>query len=177
MPTLRPNRFSGTISRAAVVMAVGGLVSWMAPVATASARTPEDAPSQHSDANAAMDPADSQANWPKHETLDERITSLQKSLAITQDEEAQWQDVAQTMRDNEAGMQKLAAARSETPPDNVTAVDDLKDYQAFAQAHVDGLSKLTVSFGKLYDEMPAKQQKRADEVFAAFGHKMMHKQQ
>ena len=41
-------------------------------------------------------------------------------------------------------MDKLVAATRTTPPQNMTAVEDLKIYQKFAQAHVDGLKNLIV---------------------------------
>jgi len=38
------------------------------------------------------------------------------------------------MRDNAANTEKLIAAKRTTPPQNMTAVDDLKMYQEFASA-------------------------------------------
>ena len=58
------------------------------------------------------------------------------------------------MRENAAAMDKLIAANRTTPPQNMTAVEDLKMYQKFAQAHVDGLKNLISSFDKLYAAMP-----------------------
>ena len=49
----------------------------------------------------------------------------------------------------------------------MTAVGDLKMYQKFAQAHVDGLKNLISSFDKLYAGMPDAQKKIADEVFSS----------
>ena len=51
------------------------------------------------------------------------------------------------------------------PPQNMSAVEDLKTYQKFAQAHVDGLKNLIASFDTLYSAMPAAQKKIADTVF------------
>jgi len=50
-------------------------------------------------------------------------------------------------------------------------VEDLKAYQTFAQAHVDGLKNLTSSFETLYGSMSASQKKVADQVFRNFGRK------
>ena len=49
-------------------------------------------------------------------------------------------------------------------------MQDLQTYSAFAQAHVDHLKKLTSAFATLYDTMPAKQKKLADQVFARSHH-------
>ena len=74
----------------------------------------------------------------KAETVEQRITTLHAALNITPAEDAKWNGVAQAMRENAVTMDKLIAANRMTPPQNMTAVDDLKTYQKFAQAHVDG---------------------------------------
>jgi len=105
------------------------------------------------------------------ETVEQRITNLHTELAITPAEEAKWNNVAQAMRENAAAMEKLAAAKTTTAPSSMTAVDDLKGYEKFAQAHVDGLKNLISSFETLYVTFPAAQKKTADEVFQTFGTK------
>lgn len=105
----------------------------------------------------------------KGETVEHRITSLHAALKITPEQEKQWNTVAQAMRENAATMDKLVASKRTTPPQNMTAVDDLKTYQQFAQAHVEGLKNLIASFGTLYDAMPAAQKKIADGVFNTAG--------
>jgi periplasmic protein CpxP/Spy len=50
----------------------------------------------------------------------------------------------------------------------MTAVDDLKTYQEFTQAHLDGIKNLISAFETLYNSMPDQQKKNADEVFAKF---------
>jgi hypothetical protein len=67
-------------------------------------------------------------------------------------------------------MDKLVATNRTTPPQSMTAVQNLRSYQQFAQAHVDGLKNLTSAFETLYDAMPDAQKKNADEVFQTSGH-------
>jgi hypothetical protein len=105
------------------------------------------------------------------ETVNQRIAMLHTRLEITPDEEANWAAVAQVMRDNEARMQQLILERREQPAHSVTAVEDLKSYENFAQAHVGGLKSLISSFETLYAAMPAPQQAVADRVFKHFGHR------
>ena len=109
------------------------------------------------------------ATQTKGETVEQRITNLHAALKITAEEETQWNGVAQAMRENAAAMDKLVATNRTTPPQNMSAVDDLKTYQQFAQAHVDGLKNLTSAFGTLYNAMPDAQKKVADEVFSTSG--------
>jgi hypothetical protein len=68
-------------------------------------------------------------------------------------------------------MEKLVAETRLTPPQNMSAVDDLKTYQKFAQAHVDGLKNLISAFEVLYTAMPDDQKKLADHVFSTHKHR------
>jgi periplasmic protein CpxP/Spy len=110
-----------------------------------------------------------QAAAAAEETLEQRITNLHAALQITPKEDANWNNVAQAMRENASNMQKLTADKTTTPSQNMTAVQDLQAYEKFAQAHVDGLKNLISSFRKLYGTMPDSQKKVADEVFQKFG--------
>jgi hypothetical protein len=107
----------------------------------------------------------------KHESVEQRISALHADLKITADQEAAWSAVAQTMRDNHAAMEKLVAEGSQTTAQTVSAVDDLRRYEKFTQAHVDGLKSLIESFSTLYDSMPQSQKLVADHVFQSFGHR------
>ena len=119
-------------------------------------------------ANTAIpNPAAAGATETKGETVEQRIKDLHTALKITPDQDSKWNEVAQDMRENAAAMDKLIAANRKTPPKNMTAVEDLKMYQKFAQAHVDGLKNLISSFDKLYAGMPDAQKKIADEVFSS----------
>jgi protein CpxP len=113
-------------------------------------------------------PATADGSSDKGETVEQRISHLHASLKITPAEEPAWTAVAQAMRDNSVTMEKLIAKRTPASP-AMTAVDDLKTYQAFTQAHVDNLKTLIPAFQTLYDSMPDAQKKEADQVFAKFG--------
>jgi protein CpxP len=104
----------------------------------------------------------------KAQSVEPRIKQMHTELKITPDQEAKWNPVAQAMRDNAANMEKLVAEKRQQAPQNMTAVEDLKTYQQFAQAHVDGLKNLTSAFSSLYDSMSDQQKKNADQVFANF---------
>src|SRR5579859_1751220 len=105
----------------------------------------------------------------KGETVQQRITDLHASLKITPAEETQWNGVAQAMHENAAAMDKVVATNETTPPQNLTAVQELQTYQQFAQAHVDGLENLIAAFSTLYNAMPDDQKKVADQVFQTSG--------
>ena len=126
-----------------------------APAPTA---TPAMAPMHHSASSRMM----------KRETVEQRVAMLHASLRITRAEEPQWTPVAQAMRDNEAAMQKLMAETT-AKPHSLNAVDDLRTYERFTQAHVNGLKNLISSFETLYQAMPDSQKATADQVFRKFG--------
>jgi len=105
----------------------------------------------------------------RRETLDQRIGNLHAELKITPAEEADWAKVAEVMRRNDSDMQKLVADRKAMGPHELSAVEDLKTYQKFNQAHVDDLKDLIASFETLYTAMPEDQRSIADHLFAKYG--------
>jgi periplasmic protein CpxP/Spy len=136
----------------AVTMLIGA-VMLAAPLAPARAQTQIKA----------AEPTSKAAQ--RAETAEQRITALHAALKITPAQEADWQAVAQTMRDNATALQKLAADKAAQSRKGVTAVEELQAYARIAQAHVDGLNSLIASFQTLYTSMPDQQKKLADEVF------------
>lgn len=107
----------------------------------------------------------------KSESVDDRIADLHKSLKITAEEESNWAGVAKVMHDNDAALKVLVTARTAENREKVSAVEDLKMYEKFAQAHVDGLKNLIGAFETLYATMPDQQKAVADGVFQAVGQK------
>jgi protein CpxP len=144
--------------RSAATAALLGATMLATPLTVAWAQSPAPKPVAATDATET-----------KGETVEQRITTLHASLNITPAEETQWNGVAQAMRENAAAMDKLVATTRTTPPQNMTAVQDLQSYQQFAQAHVDGLQNLTSAFSTLYTAMPDAQKKVADQVFQTSG--------
>ncbi len=71
-------------------------------------------------------------------------------------------------------MEALIKARSEKEG-TMTAVEDLKSYSEFAQAHADGLKKFISVFEPLYAVMSDSQKKDADKLFHRQGHHMKSK--
>ena len=92
-----------------------------------------------------------------------RIKHLHDQLKITPSQETQWQSVAQVMLDNAAAMKSAMKDRADMKV--MTAIDDLRTYQAIVEAHAEGIKKLAIAFKPLYASMPEKQQRNADAVF------------
>jgi hypothetical protein len=102
--------------------------------------------------------------------VETRIKTLHAKLNITPEQEAAWGEVAQAMRDNETTISGYIQERQENAK-TLTAIDDLESYQKIAQAHADGLKKVTAACETLYNSMTDEQKKNADVVFGSFeGH-------
>jgi periplasmic protein CpxP/Spy len=160
------------LGRSFAIAALLGATMLTTPLAVARADTASNAAFQLAQASAPAasmpkSKAGAAATDAQGESVEQRITTLHSELKITPDQDAKWNDVAQAMRQNAAAMDKLVADSRTTPPQNMSAVDDLKMYQKFAQAHVDGLKNLTSSFSTLYSSMSDAQKKTADQVFQA----------
>ena len=148
------------LTRSLAIASLTGAAFFAGPVMAQTATTPD---------GKVTPPAAAAAISSKPETVEQRITMLKTSLKITPDQEKKWDAVAQSMRDNASAMEKLVATKRAIPPEKTTAVDDLKTYQAFSQARLDGLKNLISAFSTLYDSMPADQKKNADHVFDSYG--------
>jgi hypothetical protein len=159
-PTLRSSSITALI--AVTLLASQSIAAQAQPQVTLSPLSPTQM--------APPEVAPTPASIAKVETVEDRITGLHNSLQITAAEEADWTAVALVMRGNASAMEKLVAEKSAKDPANLTAIDDLKTYEIFAQAHVTGLKNLITAFEKLYTAMPAAQKKIADEVFRNAGH-------
>jgi periplasmic protein CpxP/Spy len=157
-------------ARSAAIAALLGATMLSTPLIAARAGTVTNGAFQMAQAAAPQRLAAGEAIQTKGETVEQRITDLHAALKITPEQEKQWNDVAQAMRENATAMDTLVASSRTTAPQSMTAVEDLKTYQKFAQAHVDGLKNLISSFGTLYDAMPDAQKKVADQVFTTSGH-------
>jgi hypothetical protein len=120
-------------------------------------------------------PAAMQASKPDAASnrVEQHIKRLHDQLKITADQETQWSQVAQTMRDNAAKIDSVLEKREGAQ--NPTALDDLNSYAELTQANSDGVKKLSAVFTPLYNAMTDAQKKNADEVFSEHqNHRTVH---
>jgi periplasmic protein CpxP/Spy len=160
---------SAPFARSVAVVALIGAATLGGPLTAARADSAASAPIHLAQPAAPQNRAATRVIQTRGETVEQRIADLHTALQITPAQDSKWNEVAQAMRENATAMQKLVAVNRETPPQNMTAVEDLESYQKFAQAHVDGLKNLISSFRALYAAMPDAQKKLADEVFETSG--------
>ena len=99
--------------------------------------------------------------------IDEWIAYLHDQLHITPAQTAQWNAVAQVMKDNAESIHRLVEERNQNQK-AMDAVDDLRSYEQLTEAQVDGIKRLIPVFETLYAGMSDDQKKNADIVFASF---------
>ena len=95
---------------------------------------------------------------------DDRFKQLHEQLQITSDQETKFGKLADVMRDNAKEMDD-AVEKRQAAKGTTSALDDLKAYQAVAQAHADGLKALVPAFEDLYKTLSDTQKAQADELF------------
>jgi periplasmic protein CpxP/Spy len=159
------------IARGIAAATVLGALVLASPLRAATVGTPP-APAQLAQDNqpASPPPAATPAKPRRSPTerVEQRIKTLHEDLHITQDQEKLWDPVAQAMRDQEAAVHQAIQQRRQNPSAN--AVDDLKAYEAIADAHAQSLQKLVPAFEALYASLSDDQKKAADVLFSRSRH-------
>jgi hypothetical protein len=133
------------------------------PVCARAQSSPAPSPTPAPPAQTAP-PAPATGNPTMEDRVGKRITQLHAALHITADEEGQWQQFADIMRDNARKMDedyKDRAAKFAT----LSAPDNMQSYAQIAEEHADDVKRLVAAFQPLYAAMPDAQKKIADQVF------------
>ena len=136
------------------------LVMLAAAVAMSGAFAQTSAPASAPMSAAASAPA---AKAGHERNVEDRIAYLHSQLKITPAQESQWNAFAHVMRSNGETMGRLFQERKAAG--NLSAIDDMKQYAAIAQAHADGMKKLVDAFDPLYSSFSPEQKKLADTTF------------
>lgn len=97
-------------------------------------------------------------------SVEARIKDLHKRLKITDAQKAQWDALAQVMRENAQAMADLQKQRA-SDASTMNAVDVVKSYSEVIQAHADGMKKFIPAFEALYNSLSDAQKKIADSMF------------
>lgn len=95
------------------------------------------------------------------QNVEANISGLHQKLQITAAQEAQFNTVANVMRDNA----RSEASAPQRPPANATAVDDLRLYIQYSELELAGLKKLLPALDALYSTLSPAQKKTADAIF------------
>jgi hypothetical protein len=98
-------------------------------------------------------------NW-----VQQQADRWHRQLRITAAQEQAWTQFAEIMRANARHLEQLYQDRSEHY-ENMSAVDNLKNYQEIIQAQAEDLSKKGAAFQVLYDALSPEQKQSADRIF------------
>jgi protein CpxP len=134
----------------ALALPVGAFAQTQPPAAGAAA-----APRAKASARASMSP---------EQRVERHITQLHAQLRITPEQQTQWDQFAQVMRDNAKSMDQALQQRA-AGFGTMNAVDDMQSYAQIAQQHAQDTQKLATAFQTLYASMSDDQKKNADAVF------------
>jgi septal ring factor EnvC (AmiA/AmiB activator) len=95
--------------------------------------------------------------------VDKRIAQLHAALQITTDEEVQWREFADVMRNNTRERNRSQQQR-EAQLANLNAMENMESFVQVAREHAEELQRLATAFQALYAAMPDEQKKVADQV-------------
>jgi hypothetical protein len=121
-------------------------------------------PAQSAD-RAANGDSSTTADTTRDQAVEAHIKELHKELGITDAENAQWDRVAQTMRENARRLDKVIDERKAGMSAHSTAVDDLNSYAQVAETHAENVKRMADAFSGLYSAMSDDQKREADKVF------------
>jgi hypothetical protein len=162
--------FKHTTARAATAAAtlLGAIVlasSLFAASGDISTAAATGSPASREQVAQAASPAAMPAPEPTgNSSVEARIKDLHKRLKITDAQKAQWDALAQVMRDNAQAMADLQKQRA-ADAQSMNAVDVVKSYGEVIQAHADGMKKFIPAFEELYNSLSDAQKKIADSMF------------
>jgi len=119
---------------------------------------------------------------PAGETMEQmaerRINDLRVRLHITPQQQSQWDQFAQAMRDNAKDLDQAYQQRG-TSFNSMNAVENMQSYAQIEQTRAQDLQKLVPAFQALYASLSVEQKTEADELFRnqaakAQQHRAMH---
>ena len=98
------------------------------------------------------------------EAAEQRLSSLQAILHITDAQRPQWSAFAQATRDNATSTDALFRQRASSAQ-SMNALDNMKSYAQVARAYADNTEKLSAAFEALYGGLSDQQKQTIDTLF------------
>jgi protein CpxP len=110
-------------------------------------------------------------HWSASRHIEGRIAFLKAELGITPQQQAQWDKLAQVMRDNAKEMDAaFAQARDQAAGATQNAVQRLEARGRFAALKVKQSGSFLAAFRPLYDSLSDQQKQSADQLMAPHRH-------
>ena len=102
--------------------------------------------------------------------IEQRISELHSRLQITPEQSQQWDQFAQTMRDNAKDLDQRYRDRAQNLG-SMSAVDAMKSFADIEQVRAQDMAKLVPTFQTLYASLSDQQKKSADQLFQNYAAK------
>ena len=96
-----------------------------------------------------------------------RITDIYARLHITQDQNQQWEQFAQVMRDNAKEIDQSYQQRAQKLA-SMSAIDNMQSYAQIEQQRAQDMQKLVPAFQTVYNSLTDQQKKAADDMFRTY---------
>ena len=153
------------ISMLALLAAFGG-----AGLSTQDAFAQSAPPASTAPAQAPMAKPD-HPHWSASRHIEGRIAFLKAELGITPQQQAQWDKLAQVMRDNAKELDaNVAQMRAQAGTETHNAVQRLEAQGRFAALKVEQSGRLLAAFRPLYASLSDQQKQTADQLFGPHRH-------
>jgi hypothetical protein len=153
------------ISTLALLAGLGG-----AGLASEGAFAQSTPPASTAPAQAPMAKPD-HPHWSASRHIEGRIAFLKAELGITPQQQAQWDKLAQVMRDNAKELDaNFAQMRAQADTGTHNAVQRLEAQGRFAALKVQQSGRVLAAFRPLYDSLSDQQKKTADDLMGRHRH-------
>jgi hypothetical protein len=97
-------------------------------------------------------------------TVNRRITELHNRLHITSQQDQQWNQFADVMRDNARSIDQDFHQRADKLS-SMSAVDNMQSYAQIEQLRAENAQKLVTAFQTVYGTLSDQQKQTADQLF------------
>ncbi len=153
------------VSMLALLAGLGG-----AGLSTQDAFAQSAPPASSAPAQAPMAKPD-HPHWSASRHIEGRIAFLKAELGITPQQQAQWDKLAQVMRDNAKELDaNFAQMRVQAGTETHNAVQRLETQGRFAALKAQQSTRFLAAFRPLYDNLSEQQKQAADQLFASHRH-------
>jgi protein CpxP len=150
---------AATAPTAAASSAPAAPAGGAATTAPSAATAPHHAAAVHARTAASRTPGETMVQM-----AEQRITGLHTRLHITAQQQPQWDQFAQVMRDNAKDLDQAYQQRAVTF-DKMNAVENMQSYAQIEQTRSQDLQKLVPAFQTLYTALSDTQKQQADQLF------------
>jgi periplasmic protein CpxP/Spy len=144
-----------------LVAAAGAVSVWLIAPSSPSAAAGISQSATPSGSAGRVLPAQARPNAPPAQSIEANISDLHQRLQITPAQEAQFNALANVMRENA----RAEASALKQPPPNASAVDGLRAEIQYDEVVLAGLKRVLPALEALYAAMSPAQRTTADTVF------------